>query len=175
MIDLTKRTLPDTVTVDGRAFFIKTDFREWIKFSKQAEQGRPFDCSYLFIDEHPETIPLRALLEFAQPPRELPRQQEHTDAILLDFEIDADLIFAAFMEQYKIDLTEADLHWHKFLALLAGINENTLLAKVMGYRGYRKERKSKDAYLLLKRAWEIIPPPTEEEAAEIAGFDALFE
>ena len=175
MIDLTQRALPDTVMVDGRAFLIKTDYRIWIRFMQEAAKGKPFDCSYVFVADFPPYIPITALLEFAQPPKELPRQTEHNDAIVLDYKIDGDLIYAAFWEQYGIDLIETDLHWHKFIALLNGINETTALAKVMGYRSYKKGQKTKDPYQQMKRAWEIIPPRSEEEAEAIAEFESMFE
>jgi len=174
MINLTQKALPNTVTVGGRAFFIKTDYRVWIEFMNKAKSGKPFDCSFVFEDEHPATIAIEEIMTFAQPPRELPRRIEHNDAILLDFEQDADLIFAAFLQQYQIDLTEADLHWWKFLALLNGLSDSTTLSKVMSYRAYKKDDSKKDIYLTLKRAWEIIPPLTEEEQQELNDFESLF-
>ena len=41
MIDLTKKALPNTVTVDGTAFSIYTDFRLWMRFEIEAERMKP--------------------------------------------------------------------------------------------------------------------------------------
>ena len=35
MIDLTRKGLPDHVIVAGKSFLLNTDFREWLKFSKE--------------------------------------------------------------------------------------------------------------------------------------------
>lgn len=174
MLDLTKRALPDTVMVDGRAFLLNTDFRVWLRFENDIKAGKDFDCTYLFKNEFPEWISVYDLMAFAHPASELPRKMHASDVISLDFKLDADYIFAAFMEQYGIDLMETDMHWHKFLALLNGLNEGTTLAKIMGYRNYKKSNDRKDPYDELRRAWEIIPELTEEEKKEKSDFEALF-
>ena len=51
-----------------------------------------------------------------------------------DFETDADLIYAGFMQQYGIDLQEEDMHWWKFMILLENLGADTRLQKVMEYR-----------------------------------------
>lgn len=174
MLNLTQRALPDTVMVDGRAYLIKTDFRTWIQFLRDVKKGKEFDCTYIFVKDFPPNIDVKALMEFARPPRELPRVSTQSDVISIDFDIDADYIYSSFMECYGIDLFEVDLHWHKFLALLSGLNESTTMSKIMGYRNYKKSKSKKDPYEELKRAWEIIPPLTEEEQAEIDEFESQF-
>lgn len=182
MIDLTTKALPDTVTVDGKAFLIETDFRAWLRFEtdykKALETRSDFDVTYLFKGEMPPYIDIAILKEFEQPPRELPRpiRGSDNDYIALDFEIDADLIYSAFWQQYRIDLLTAELHWYQFLALLQGINDDTLLGKVMGYRAYKKDgnNSKRDIREELRRAWEIKPPVTEEEQAALDEFNSYF-
>ena len=48
MIDLRNKSLPDTITVNGKDFLIKTDFRLWLKFSTMIEEERPLS-DYLFL------------------------------------------------------------------------------------------------------------------------------
>lgn len=174
MIDLTKKALPNTITVDGKAYSICTDFRVWLRFMNDLEEHKGlFDVSYIFKNEMPPKATIRELMQFASPPRELPRVLEHDDEILLDFRIDADLIYSAFMGQYGIDLLEVDLHWHKFLALLSGITEGCKLAEVMGYRAYKKNNSKIDPYEKLKKAWRIEKQSQDEtEGAE--EFESLF-
>ena len=51
------------------------------------------------------------------------------------FSKDAAYIYAAFKEQYGIDLTEIpNLHWWKFKALFDSLNEETQMKKIMYYR-----------------------------------------
>ena len=51
-----------------------------------------------------------------------------------DFETDADLIYAGFMQQYGIDLQEEDMHWWKFMILLENLGADTRLSRIMEYR-----------------------------------------
>lgn len=51
-----------------------------------------------------------------------------------DFEQDAPLIYAAFLQVYGIDLNSAPLHWWKFIALFSALPEACRISKIMGYR-----------------------------------------
>ena len=42
------------------------------------------------------------------------------------FAQDAPYIYAAFKEQYGIDLTEVEMHWWKFMALFESLNEDRI-------------------------------------------------
>lgn len=178
MMDLTKRALPNTVVVGGRAYSIYTDFRIWMRFEiaiSKLKQGETIDISYLFKNDMPAYCDLRELFAFSRPESPLPRQISHSDVIVLDYELDSDLIFAAFLGQYGIDLYDAkELHWHKFLALLKGVNESTRLREVMGYRCYERSNDKKDPYEEMRRAWEIEPPMSEEEQEELEKFNRRF-
>ena len=99
------------------------------------KQGELLDVKYLFKNEHPEQMNVNDLIVFANPKSELPRPMKHNDTIIIDYELDSDLIYSAFLGQYGIDLVDIkELHYHKFLALLKGLNESTVLNKIMGYR-----------------------------------------
>lgn len=176
MIDLRKKALPNTIMVGGRAFSIYTDFRLWLRYEIEAsrlKKGETIDVSYLFKNEMPERISLQELSVFANPPAILPRHIDSAnDDIMLDFEIDADLIYAAFMGQYGIDLLEVDMHWHKFLALLSGVNDSTRLREIMGYRAYDKNQKG-DQYEKQKKAWRI-ERVIEDDPEEAERFESLF-
>ena len=174
MIDLTKKAMPNTVTVDGKAYSIYTDFRVWIGFLEETKKMTPkgIDVSYLFKNDMPDKCDIASLMVFASPHNELPRGSG-TDAIVLDYKIDSDFIVAGFLEHYGIDLTTVDdLHWHKFLALLRGLTIQ--LKDIMQYRSYRKDDRNVDVYEELRRAWEIIPPLTEEEQEELDEFSKTF-
>lgn len=56
---------------------------------------------------------------------------------LVDFEHDANYIYADFLTAYGIDLTKEDasLHWWQFLALLGALPEDASMSKRMYYRG----------------------------------------
>lgn len=178
MMNLTKRALPNTVVVGGRAYSVYTDFRLWMRFEiavSRLRHGDVIDVSYLFKNEMPTYCDLAGLFAFSRPESPLPRPISHRNVVVLDYEIDSDLIYAAFLGQYGIDLCEVEeLHWHKFLALLGGLNESTKLREVMGYRCYEKSNDKKDPYEELRRAWEIEAPMSEEERAELDEFNKIF-
>lgn len=168
MIDLTKKALPNTVTVGGKAYSIDTDFRKWLAFEiDRAWNPPPYAVGYLFKGPMPPECSVEELMEFAAPQDELPRSTPGEN-ILFDFKLDADFILAAFWGQYHIDLTQADLHWHVFLALFKGLNDSTRMREIMGYRAYDKSEKNVDQYERLKAAWMIERKSQEELEAENA-------
>lgn len=78
---------------------------------------------------------------------------------LCDFEQDAELIFAAFLGQYGIDLVEIEyLHWWKFRALFQNLDEQQQISRIMGWRGADTKNMSKRQaaeYKRLKRYWAL--------------------
>lgn len=90
------------------------------------------------------------------------------NANIYDFEQDADYIYAAFMEQYKIDLADIDyLHWWKFKSLFYGLNKDIQLSKIMFYRSIeltddmtKNERKF---YRDMKKLYALEDMRSEEE------------
>jgi len=179
-MDLSTKALPNTITVEGKAYFLNTDYRYWLRFMRDVDESirakSDFDVSYLFESDMPHYIDVGILLQWAKPPREIPRDIGHgSDAIAFDFDIDADLIYSAFMQQYGIDLIDTDMHWYKFIALMRGITDDTKLGKIIGYRTYEKsEKKYEEQMEELRRMWEIIPPLSDEEQADIDELNNLF-
>ena len=54
---------------------------------------------------------------------------------LYDFETDAQRIYTAFLQCYRIDLQKEPLHWWKFHALLLYLPDTCVMGKAMYYRG----------------------------------------
>lgn len=180
MINLTERNaLPNTIINEGREFRVNTDFRVWIKFEVSLTKMRRDDLlpvDYLFVDEMPKFCNINNLLEFSRPKNELPRPMfSNSNVIVIDYELDSDLIYSAFLGQYGIDLVEVEhLHWHKFLALLSGLNDSTRLREVMRCRCYEPSTEKEEVWRTkLKRAWEIDRLSMEEKE-ELDEFSNLF-
>lgn len=174
MIDLTSRALPNTVNVNGRPFSINTDFRLWMRFEIEVARGDfPINTSYLFRSEVPKFCRIDELMVFSRPKQELPRSLGDDSTIVIDYEYDADYIYAAILGQYGIDLFEVEeLHWHKFLALIRGLNESTRMREIMGYRCYKKNTdKNTDQLERLRYAWEVDRSISNKEIKE---FSDLF-
>ena len=78
---------------------------------------------------------------------------------IYDYDFDSDLIWGAFYEQFRIDLTTARLHWWKFRAMWVSINKNSQFSIIRGYRSYTGKDKEllklKEQYKLPKTQFEI--------------------
>lgn len=191
MLDLTKVQLPGCIECRGKYYNIRTDFRIWLGFSRTLNKRNAVvdDADFVYADsvppaeEKPEAF--RKLIEFYMPANELPRKTDsgEDDVKLLDYIIDADLIYAAFYEQYGIDLLAADryghavqMHWHRFLALLSGLH-NTKLNEVMGWRCWNGDSKTEYGKQMqrLRNAWELPEEKDEKVQEDLEKFNALFE
>ena len=127
----------------------------------------------LFTDHAPPLLTREVVKQldcFYMPPAELPRGSS-TGVPLVDWDLDADIIYAAFMQAYGIDLIEADMHWHKFLALFSALPEETLMVKIMSYRAYTGQDKD---MLELRDKWALPEKLGEEEQQAVDEFNELF-
>jgi len=84
-----------------------------------------------------------------------------------DYDFDAGRIYAAFMQQYNIDLTRTDMHWWLFKTLFDGISEETHFGKILQYRGMNlsdvKNKEMRRHYERMKRVYAIPDNRSEEE------------
>lgn len=181
MLDLTKATLPKTIEVDGRVYNIHTSYKYWLRFLVMIDDKNtsPKDFDFMYIDEKPlsRINGIMALVQFCNPPQLLPRPDvfgSDSSEKATDYTVDADYIYAAFMELYGIDLIESDMHWYKFLALFMGLH-GTKLNEIIGYRLYTNTSGKRDAYTRqmekLRRAWEL-PQHEDEHDEALEAFEA---
>lgn len=190
MINLAKVKLPDCIECGGKFFNLKTDFRTWINFSQIInEKGSAVDdVDFVYsgvppkAEEKPEAF--KKLLDFYIPKNELPRKtsENENETKVLDYVIDADYIYAAFLEQYGIDLLQTDksghvveLHWHKFLALLSGLH-GTKLNEIMSWRSWSGDTKTEYGKHMqkLKNVWELPSQDREKIQEDLEKFNNLF-
>ncbi len=182
MIDLIQKALPDTVEVGGEAFSIHTDFHTWMRFVVEFEywdKKGELDISYLFKNAVPafrHQHDYNSIMQFAYPINIVPKGDSSGKKIL-DYVVDSDYIYAAFYQQYGIDLMESDMHWHKFRALLNGICEGTKLHEIMGYRSYTGEKikNQDDLYRRLRNSWELPVIEAEEDVEAEEEFNNYFD
>ena len=168
MIDLSI-ALPKTITVDGKAYLIKTDFREWLKFNQivQKEGATLADLTFLFKGSIPTSDFSQPLLDFFSNENEVPNYKDVGDDRVLDYLIDGEYIYASFMAEYGIDLIDIEyLHWHKFKALLIGLSDESKLKQIMSMRAYKKSNKTPEKIAQEnKKAWEL-PKKYDKEIIE---------
>ena len=159
MIDLKKAKLPQAIDVGGSLYRIHTDYRYFLRLREHLAENR--------------LAGVKALIAFMTPPQELPRRtSDDNGEIVLDFAIDADYIYAAFMEQYGIDLLTARLHWYSFNALLHGLHD-TELNNIINARLYKPSGRN-DEYEKTKQkqyeAWRLPQPADNEPDKALEDF-----
>lgn len=166
MLSLTD-PLVSSITIDGRAYPIKTDFRTWLRLG--SGQIEPED---IFVSDIPDmSSAIVGILEFMAGPLEEGSQEPETGAQLIDYEIDSECIFAGFLQAYGVDLTVTDLHWHKFVALLKALPEETILSKIISYRSYEGDDEEMNK---LKRLYSLPVKLTEAEKEAGDYFEEVF-
>lgn len=95
------------------------------------------------------------------------------------FSKDAPLIYAAFRQQYGINLRETknyDLHWWEFSAMFEALDENTRIAKVMYWRTCDTQGMGKEQKSFIKRMRELYaleePESTMDSRTKLAKRNA---
>jgi len=168
-LDKKDRSRQSSIWVDGEEYLIQTDFHYWISFGKKMEGAKEInllelDCLYriMTVDGRDYGIPenrlkgYEELCKFYRNDQPLPHPAGKQGARAFDWLIDSDYIYAAFLQQYGIDLEITDMHWHKFMALFYGLKD-TKFNDIMSARLYEKPKKNdkRDGMEELKNAWEL--------------------
>ena len=170
--------LPDTVTVDGKAYRIYTDYRDWLRFyDMQEDDGLSKREKLLlmlewYMDKPPAACleeALEALIEFATRSEEQSQQRQSdsgrktTDRVL-SWQYDAAYVYAAFLSVYHMDLQQVEqMHWHLFLGLFDALPDETPIKQRMGYRSVNlAEIKNKNERLRIRKIQDRIRIPQPE-------------
>ena len=177
-------TLPEELFICGKNHAIKTDFRTWIKFSQiifsgEMDHKRVAKALRLLFYKLPPKLDetLIAVMEFYSPPKRQSKARKNDNKKrVYDFEYDAEFIYAAFLQQYKIDLNKADLHWWQFKSLFDCLTDETNFIKIVGYRSIKlsdiKDKEQKKFYSEMKELYKLPDNRTEEEKE--ADFERSF-
>lgn len=168
---------------------IRTDFRESIKFELLMQDNTIKDSDKVIIALNlyyyePEKITniktaVDDMLWFYKCGKDIKKKEEKDtnqqagkkEKQIYSYEFDAEYIYSAFMEQYKIDLNSINyLHWWKFKALFTSLNENVLFSKIMGFRTINlskiKDKSMKEYYKKMKKIYALPDMRSEEEKEE---------
>lgn len=164
--------LPRTLNVGGIEYCIRTDFRLWMALPKLE------DLTVLFKRENPSFYgyfsqeAIDRIVDFYRCGEELNLDSDAVNVI--DFDEDANLIYASFLQAYGIDLYDVDpegLHWYKFRALLQGIPPDTQLSRLIEIRAYDGDDPD---YKKLRDKFALPRQLTEAEEAAGRRFDEVF-
>lgn len=149
-MSLLSAALPKTVRVCGRELAVQTDFRailalyETLLDDTRSEAVRALSALRRFYgDSLPRNLAAaaQAMHGFLAPQAEGETQECAADvkktvrAPDFSFVTDAPYIYAAFLEQYGMDLLEVThLHWHAFLALFSALSPTTRFGEIRAAR-----------------------------------------
>jgi hypothetical protein len=129
--------LPDAVTVDGKRYRVDLDFRNVLRMIDAL--GRED-----MLPGAREYVALKCVMK--RPPRNtgaaiaalremlFPGGKKQSGEKMTDFVQDADLIRAAFLQAYGINLYRDRLHWLEFTGLLACLPTGSRYADILSIR-----------------------------------------
>lgn len=163
--------LPKSVYIDDIEYPIDTDFRTSIKVAMLfddpsiEEWEKTAQTLELYFGGIPSDIEtaIEAAIAFFECDREV-RGGTSSKKPVLSFEYDAPYIFAAFMQQYHIDLTEVDyMHWWKFKALFDSLSSHTKIMEIVSYRAADTKGMSKEEKQQINQLKKIYKLPSPQE------------
>lgn len=146
---ITFDSLPEAVQVDGVTYPINSGYRtmmaiEMEMFGENNEEQKKLNSLNLFyFGDIPSNrkAAMDQLLWFFRcgedEKKKKSRGKRRPSRRAYCFRIDAPLLYAAFRQQYQIDLRRTqnkDLHWWEFSALFQALSDDTKMAKVMYWR-----------------------------------------
>lgn len=190
MANIILDVLPETVEIDGAEYRINSDFRISILFEllmqddEVGKRQKLIQGLKLYYPEIPHNVTMAVdkMIWFYRCGKETERGGHGSGSgrakQIYSFEYDDDYIYAAFLEQYGIDLQDIEeLHWWKFRALFRGLSEDTEFVKIMGYRSVKINSKmSKEQREFYKKMQSIhaLPITDAERKADELLTEALL-
>lgn len=175
------QVIPDAIIVGNTEYKINTDFRVWVDIDHLLTQSKVITpeilAKVLRLALEGNNLPpniedtLGAIINFYgcnQKVSKKPSKRAKTQKRIVSFTHDAALIYAAFLSQYRIDLTCDALHWWKFRALFDALTDEHKLSEVMKCRGTDIFKiKDKDRRMYVKRIQEQYRLPDNRSIEEI--------
>ena len=176
---------PKTVIVGGAEVPINSDFRASIRFEMLMEDpsipdlektvkalSLYYDVDHLgdgFMPPAPLEESLEKMLWFYRAGKdENGAVSARKGAQIYSYSFDDEYIFAAFLEQYGVDLQDIPyLHWWKFKAMFLGLKADSRIVEIMGYRSIditsKMSNEQKQFYRKMKKQFAIPLPQSERD------------
>ncbi len=184
MKELLTGNLPVSFLIGGEEYVISSDFRDIVELEEilssesltDVEKGE--QALRLFYGCIPEDVEeaVEKLCWFMQcgekerphRGRRPPARDDFIQQAAYSFIHDAGLIYAAFMAQYGIDLTDIEyLHWWKFKAMFESLGKDTLMKEVMHCRAAEIDPKmpqtQQNYYNAMKQRYALPLPDSIEK------------
>ena len=181
--------VPDSVEIDGIEYELHSDFRtsilfEMLMFDENVDDEEKVICALeLYYPVCPENIDeaIEKILWFYRGGKDINSSTSgskgKSSKEIYNFEYDDEYIYAAFLDQYNIDLQDIDdLHWWKFKAMFKALKEDNEISKIMSYRSMDiskiKDKEQREHYKKLKRMYEI--PKSKNEIDKVNEIEKIL-
>lgn len=186
--------LPETISIAGKDYLINSGFRTFMLLEQLLFDDTISDAdkvlqmmNLIFVDEYPSVSEevMSKIIEFyrcgksvrKKAGRRNNQKKELKAPKIYDFDYDDALIFAAFYQQYHIDMNEIeDMHWWKFKALFNSLSADCEFVKIMGYRAADlsqiHDKEERERIAKLKALYSLPSNLSTDEKAKRIG--ALF-
>lgn len=175
--------LPDKIEIDGRKYRLDLDFRNVLRMVEIMNRED-------LLSEARNYLALKCVMQ--KVPKNVGQAMTAVSAIifpktkkkgdkgpkLTDYTQDADLIRAAFMQCYGINLWREKLHWFEFTGLLAGLPDGSRYIDIVGIRAKplpeptKYNAKERQWLIEAKQRYAIEKTAKEEEEALQASLHA---
>ena len=175
--------LPDKIEIDGRKYRLDLDFRNVLRMVEIMNRED-------LLSEARNYLALKCVMR--KVPKNVGQAMTAVSAIifpktkkkgdkwpkLTDYTQDADLIRAAFLQCYGINLWREKLHWFEFTGLLAGLPEGSRYIDIVGIRAKplpeptKYNAKERQWLIEAKQRYAIEKTAKEEEEALQASLHA---
>ena len=133
--------MPTSLLIANTEYKIDSDFRACLRIILAFEDNEltPQEKQIILLSILFAKLPndIRQALEKANwflNGGEVNNKENENEFRLCSFSKDAKFIFAAFHQEYSIDLEKIDMHWWQFLSLYMGLGEETKFCKIISTR-----------------------------------------
>ena len=186
-MNIIQHALPTSINLSGARAPIRSDFRVWMEIEQlyQNAYNGPKErvlMALMLCYEHPENIndfseAVSGLLWFFRcgiptDPRLAKMAEQKAFKRIYDYEQDAEYIYAAFLEQYGVDLCDIEyLHWWKFKAMFHALSEDRFISKIMAYRNTNlseiNDKEARNRIAQKQALYRLRDGKSEEEKADM--------
>lgn len=190
MINILIDELPTKVIIGGAKYEINSDFRISILFEMMmqddtlSQEEKVKNTLELFYPTIPEDVAeaIDKVIWFYSCNNQIKTsggKKKSSKKQIYSFEDDAEYIFAAFLDQYRVDLNQAEyLHWWKFKAMFKALKEDNEIVKIMSYRSMDlskiKDKEQKAFYKQMQELYKIKERLTDEDLAELEKWNEIL-
>lgn len=175
--------LPDRITIDGKRYRLRLDFRNVLKMMDILERKDilPAARDYLAV---------KCIIR--RPPKNCQKAlfilrvflfgvgKGSNEKRVTSFEQDADMIRAAFMQEYGINLFRDKLNWFEFTAFLYNLPNGNKYTEVIGIRGRpippatKWNRQEREALIKAQAAYALHYTEEEREKSYSNSLKRVF-